>query len=185
MFQNLNVFPAFFLFFLENVFDNITNGRYINRYGLKTWTTRVRVNIYSTKNRKVSFQMKKMILGLGAIAAAAIVTSCAGVTANNGMPALIGMGPNFFSKISVNSMVGDVQSSYTVVKHGVTAEATLTSFFTAVNLGDASFETLKKEALEGVAADDLIDVRVDYDMNCICGINTVTVKLTGTAIKYK
>ena len=129
--------------------------------------------------------MKKMILGLGAIVAAAIVTSCAGVTTNNGMPALIGMGPNFFSKISLNSLVGDVQSSYTVVKHGVKAEATVTSFFTCVNMGDASFETLKGKALEGVSADDLIDIRVDYDQNCICGINTVTVKLTGTAIKYK
>ena len=129
--------------------------------------------------------MKKMILGLGAIVAAAIVTSCAGVTTNNGMPALIGMGPNFFSKIQLNSMIGDVQSSYTVVEHGVKAEATVTSFFTCVNLGDASFETLKSKALEGKKADDLIDVRVDYDMNCICGINTVTVKLTGTAIKYK
>ena len=129
--------------------------------------------------------MKKMILGLGAIVAAAIVTSCAGVTTNNGMPALIGMGPNFFSKIQLNSMIGDVQSSYTVVEHGVKAEATVTSFFTCVNLGDASFETLKSKALEGKKADDLIDVRVDYDMNCICGINTVKVKLTGTAIKYK
>ena len=129
--------------------------------------------------------MKKMILGLGAVVAAAIVTSCAGVTTNNGMPALIGMGPNFFSKIQLNSMIGDVQSSYTVVEHGVKAEATVTSFFTCVNLGDASFETLKGKALEGKKADDLIDVRVDYDMNCICGINTVTVKLTGTAIKYK
>ena len=129
--------------------------------------------------------MKKMMLGLGAVVAAAIVTSCAGVTTNNGMPALIGMGPNFFSKIQLNSLIGDVQSSYTVVEHGVKAEATVTSFFTCVNLGDASFETLKSKALEGKKADDLIDVRVDYDMNCICGINTVTVKLTGTAIKYK
>ena len=129
--------------------------------------------------------MKKMILGLGAIAAAAIVTSCAGVTTNNGMPAPVAMGPNFFSTVSVNSMIGDVQSSYNVVKHGVTAEATITSFFTCVNMGDASFDTLKSKALEGLTADDLIDVRVDYDMNCICGINTIKVKLTGTAIKYK
>ena len=129
--------------------------------------------------------MKKLILGLGAIAAAAIVTSCAGVTTNNGMPAPVAMGPNFFSTVKLNAMVGDVQSSYTVVEHGVKAEATVTSFFTCVNLGDASFETLKGKALEGKKADDLIDVRVDYDMNCICGINTVTVKLTGTAIKYK
>jgi len=129
--------------------------------------------------------MKKMILGLGAIAAAAIVTSCAGVTTNNGMPAPVAMGPNFFSTVKLNAMVGDVQSSYTVVKHGVTAEATITSFFTCVNMGDASFDTLKGKALEGLTADDLIDVRVDYDMNCICGINTIKVKLTGTAIKYK
>ena len=129
--------------------------------------------------------MKKMILGLGAIAAAAIVTSCAGVATNNGMPAPVAMGPNFFSTISLNAMIGDVQSSYTVVKHGVTGEATITSFFTCVNMGDASFENLKAKALEGLAADDLIDVRVDYDMNCICGINTIKVKLTGTAIKYK
>ena len=129
--------------------------------------------------------MKKMILGLGAVVAAAIVTSCAGVTTNSGMPAPVALGPNFFSTISLNAMVGDVQSSFSVVKHDVKAEATITSFFTCVNLGDASFETLKKKALDGVAADDLIDVRVDYDMNCICGINTIKVKLTGTAIKYK
>jgi hypothetical protein len=129
--------------------------------------------------------MKKMILGLGAVVAAAIVTSCAGVTTNNGMPALIGMGPNFFSTIKLNSYIGDVTSSYTVVKHGVTGEATITSFFTCVNMGDASFETLKSKALEGLSADDLIDIRVDYDQNTICGINTVKVKLTGTAIKYK
>ena len=129
--------------------------------------------------------MKKMILGLGAVVAAAIVTSCAGVTTNSGMPAPVAMGPNFFSTVSLNAMVGDVQSSFSVVKHDVKAEATITSFFTCVNMGDASFETLKKKALDGVAADDLIDVRVDYDMNCICGINTIKVKLTGTAIKYK
>jgi len=129
--------------------------------------------------------MKKMILGLGAIVAASIVTSCAGVTTNNGMPAPVAMGPNFFSTVKLNAMVGDVTSSYTVVKHGVTAEGTITSFFTCVNMGDASFETLKGKALEGLSADDLIDVRVDYDMNCICGINTIKVKLTGTAIKYK
>lgn len=129
--------------------------------------------------------MKKMILGLGAVVAAAIVTSCAGVTTNNGMPALIGMGPNFFSTLKLNSYIGDVTSSYTVVKHGVTGEATITSFFTCVNMGDASFDTLKSKALEGLSADDLIDIRVDYDQNTICGINTVKVKLTGTAIKYK
>ena len=129
--------------------------------------------------------MKKMILGLGAVVAAAIVTSCAGVTTNNGMPAPVAMGPNFYSVVSLNSMVAPVQSDFTVVQHDVKAEGKITSFFTCVNMGDASFENLKSKALEGLAADDLIDVRVDYDMNCICGINTIKVTLTGTAIKYK
>ncbi len=129
--------------------------------------------------------MKKMILGLGAVVAAAIVTSCAGVTTNNGMPAPVAMGPNFFSVVSLNSMVAPVQSDFTVVQHDVKAEGKITSFFTCVNMGDASFETLKSKALEGLSADDLIDIRVDYDQNTICGINTVKVKLTGTAIKYK
>ena len=128
--------------------------------------------------------MKKMILAAGAIVAAAIITSCAGVTTNNGMPAPAVLGMNLFSNISLNGMIGDVQSTdYKVVKHNATAEATITSFFGAINLGDASFATLKKEA--AADADDLIDVRVDYKMSCICGINTVTVTLTGTAIKYK
>ena len=130
--------------------------------------------------------MKKMILAAGAIVAAAIVTSCAGVTTNSGMPAPVAMGPNLFSNVSANALIGDVSNAdYTVVKSGVTAEAKLRSYFTAFNFGDASFETLKKEALKGLDANDIIDVRVDYDMTCICGINTITVKLSGTAIKYK
>ena len=130
--------------------------------------------------------MKKMILAVGAIVAAAIVSSCAGVVANNGMPAPAVLGMNLFSNISLNSLVGDVNEvDYTVVKSGVTGEGTITSFFGAINMGDASFETLKEEALKGLDANDITDVRVDYKMNCICGINTVTVKLTGTAIKYK
>ena len=128
--------------------------------------------------------MKKMILGLGAVVAAAIVTSCAGVTTNSGMPAPVAMGPNFFSTISLNAMVGDVQSSFSVVKHDVKAEATITSFFTCVNLGDASYETLKAEALKQAAgATDLTNVKIDYAQDTICGINTVVVTLTADAIK--
>ena len=127
--------------------------------------------------------MKKMILGLGAVLAAAVVTSCAGILTYDGTPAPLAGG--IYSQISVNTRIQDVQSSYTVVKHGVKAEATLTSYFTVVTLGDASFEKLKEEALEGLAADDLIDIRMDLKQNCIIGINVVTVKLTGTAIKYK
>ena len=131
--------------------------------------------------------MKKMILAAGAIVAAAIVTSCAGVVANNGSPAPAALGMNLFSKVSLNSLIAPLSTTdYTVVKHGVSGEATVTSFFSAINMGDASFETLKKDALKDAAgADDITDVRIDYDMSCICGINTITVKLTGTAIKFK
>ena len=128
--------------------------------------------------------MKKMILAVGAIVAAAIVSSCAGIMTYDGTPAPLAGG--IYSQMSINTRIQDVTSSYTVVKNNVSAEATLTSYFTIVSLGDASFEKLKGEALkEAAGADDLIDIRVDYDQNCICGINTVTVKLTGTAIKYK
>lgn len=130
--------------------------------------------------------MKKMILAVGAIAAAAIVTSCAGVTTNYGGPATAMMGPNFFTNASYNAFIGDVQSTdYKVVKHGVEGSSSVKSFFGVVHLGDASFETLKKEALNGIDADDIIDVRLDYDVDNIIGLNTVKVTLRGTAIKYK
>lgn len=177
----------FFYYFLEKSFDNVTNERYINHMDKRLRPFGPELTNYSNLTlRKVSYQMKKMILALGALAAATIVTSCAAVAVNNGMPAPGAIGANFFSTFSANALIAPIQSDFTVVKHGVTAEGKYSCFFTAFNFGDASFETLKKEALKDAAgADDIIDVRVDYDMNCICGINTVTVKLTGTAIKYK
>ena len=129
--------------------------------------------------------MKKMILALGALVAATVFTSCAAVAINNGMPAPGAVGANIFSDISANALIAPIQSDFTVVQHNVKAEAEYSCIFTAFNFGDASFETLKKDALKGTDANDITDVRVDYKMNCICGINTVTVKLTGTAIKYK
>ena len=33
-------------------------------------------------------------------------------------------------------------------------------------------------------AQDLVDVKMDYSMKNICGINEVTVTLTGTAVKF-
>ena len=180
-------FFLFFTFFLGKSFDNITNKRYISLVRKKLRPLGPGLTNYSKLTlRKVSYQMKKMILALGALAAATIVTSCAAVAVNNGMPAPGAVGANFFSNVSANALIAPVQSDFTVVKHGVKAEAKYKCFFTAFNFGDASFKTLKDEALkEAAGADDIIDVRVDYDMNCICGINTVTVKLSGTAIKYK
>ena len=127
--------------------------------------------------------MKKMILGLGAVVAAAIVTSCAGVATNYGGPATAMMGPNFFTNASYNAFIGEVKSTdYKVVKHGVSGSSTIKSYFSVVHLGDASFETLKKEALSGLDADDIIDIRLDYDVDNVIGLNTVKVTLHGTAI---
>ena len=52
-------------------------------------------------------------------------------------------------------------------------------------IGDVSYRTLKKAALENLDADDLIDVEIDGHQKSILGIiNTVDVVLNAKAIKY-
>ena len=83
-------------------------------------------------------------------------------------------------------MVAPYSGRYTVVKRDVTASATFRSFFTCINEGDVSYATLKKAALAGAKdADELIDVKMDYKVNTIFGINTINVTLTATAVKTK
>lgn len=58
--------------------------------------------------------------------------------------------------------------------------------FTCIDLVDISYATLKKQALEQAkGANELIDIDVDYSMNNIIGINTITVTMTATAVKTK
>ena len=131
--------------------------------------------------------MKKAVLAFaGAVAVALTMAGCAGVTTQNGGVAPISAGPNFYSQVSANSYIQPTcAKDATIVKRGVTATAKMVSYFTCVSMGDVSYETLKKEALKGApGATDLIDVKMDYTMKNICGINEVTVKLTGTAIKF-
>lgn len=131
--------------------------------------------------------MKKSLLLVGAAFAAAILMSgCAGISTNNGG---IGAGPsfmNFYSEVSGNSILQPIAgNSYTVVKRDVQASGKLMCYFSVVNLGDVSFETLKNEALKNIdGAHDLIDVKMDYKMKNILGINEITVTVTGTAIKF-
>ncbi len=124
--------------------------------------------------------MKKSLLLGGAVVAAALMTGCAGVTTQNGGVALPGGG--FYSDSAANAIQ---DKSYTVVKRGVKAEAKLLGIFAAINMGDASYGTLKAQALSGLKADDLIDVKMDYKQETILGINKVSVTMTGTAIKFK
>lgn len=131
--------------------------------------------------------MKKHLLMLGGtLVAAFVITGCAGITTNNGGVAPISAGPNFYTEVSANAMIQPATNlKYTVVKRDVQASAVLKSYFTCVNIGDISYATLKAEALkQAPGANDLIDVKMDYKMKNICGINEVTVILTGTAVKY-
>ena len=128
--------------------------------------------------------MKKMLtLGTSALAIL-IMTGCAGVASNNGGIAPVSMGPNFYSEVKANAIIQPVTGQYTVVKRDVTASATLKSYFTCVNIGDASYATLKAAALkQAPGANELVDVQMDYAMKNICGVNTVTVTLTATAVR--
>ena len=129
---------------------------------------------------------KQLLLAGGALVAALVMTGCAGVATNNGSVAPIAAGPNFYSEVSANAMIQPAScNKYTVVKRNVTASAKLTSFFTAVNLGDVSYATLKAAALQQApGANDLVDIKMDYKMKNVCGINEVTVIMTATAVKY-
>ena len=131
--------------------------------------------------------MKKQLMVLGGVVAAVLLAGCAGVGFSNGAPVPISAGPNFYSQVKANAFIQPAAcKDYTVVKRNVTASATLKSFFTCVNIGDISYATLKAQALKNCnGANDLVEVKMDYDMNCICGINTITAKLTATAVARK
>ena len=125
-----------------------------------------------------------MLLTLGACAAAITMTGCAGVAVNQGGVGAVSVGPNFFSTVSANALIQPVVKYDKVVKKNVTSSAVLRSYFTCVNIGDVSYETLKAEALkQAEGATDLANVKIDYQMNNICGINEITVKLTADAVK--
>ena len=131
--------------------------------------------------------MKKLMV-LGGAFAAVLLAGCAGVGFSNGAPVPVAAGPNFYSTVKANAFIQQTADpNFTVVARDVQVEAQLKSFFTCVNMGDISYETLKKAALEkaGKGANDLIDIKIDYDMQCICGINTITAKLTATAVIRK
>ena len=131
--------------------------------------------------------MKRSLLAVGsAFAVALLMSGCAGVATNNGGVAPVSAGPNFYTEVASNAILQPVAGNdYTVVKRDVKASAKLMSYFTCVNIGDVSYETLKKEALkQAPGAQELVAVKMDYAMKNICGINEVTVTLTGTAVKF-
>ena len=127
--------------------------------------------------------MKQFALVFGALVAAVVMVGCAGVATNNGSVTLPSVGPNFYSKVKANAVLTQ-KATGDIVKKDVTATATLKGYFGCVNMGDASYATLKAAALkQAPGATDLINVKIDYAQDTIIGINTVTVTLTADAIK--
>ena len=125
---------------------------------------------------------KSLLLVGGAVLASVILSGCAGVS----VPGATTCGPVFFADYAANAMVAPYTGNYTIVKRNVTATGKFRSFFTCINEGDVSYATLKKAALaEAKGADELINVKMDYKVNTIFGINTINVTLTATAVKAK
>ena len=137
--------------------------------------------------KKQEWIMKKQLALIGgAFAAALVMSGCAAIPVSNGSPTVNSLGMNLFSEVSANTMIPQYEvKNAKIVKRNVVAKAKLRSFFTAVNLGDASYATLKAEALkQAKGATDLTNIKIDYKMNCICGINTVEVTMYADAIKF-
>ena len=125
---------------------------------------------------------KSLLLVGGAILASVILSGCAGVS----VPGATTAGPVFFADYSAPAVVNSYKGPCTIVKRDVKATATFQSFFTCINMGDVSYAALKKQALQQAqGANELIDVQIDYKVNTIFGINTITVNLTATAVKTK
>ena len=127
--------------------------------------------------------MKKSLLMVGgALLASVILSGCAGVS----VPGATTAGPVFFAEYAAPAVVSPYTGSYSIVKRDVKASASFKSFFTCINMGDVSYAALKKAALEQAkGANELINVQIDYKVNTIFGINTITVNLTATAVKTK
>lgn len=129
--------------------------------------------------------MKKTVLLMCGAMLALLVSGC------NSVPVVQGS-PNIYSQMALGNNIGGnaliqpvSRKDYTIVKTNVVGKAELKSYFSIINQGDASYATLKAAALQNAAgADDLIDISIDYYVNSVVGINTTTVILTGTAIKY-
>lgn len=124
------------------------------------------------------------VLALGGL----LLTGCTGnlITTSDGFatvpPGLL------FSEMKGATLVqkrSELASGKYVVVKPVTASATTTNILALISQGDASYATLKSQALSGTGADDIINLEVDYTNSNILGIvNKVTCTINGTAVKY-
>lgn len=133
--------------------------------------------------------MKKSLLLAGfSLCAMLLLTGCLGPKMDNhgfpSVPAGILFSDMKTAQLVPKKVLPETRR-YKVLKR-VKAEATTTSFIGIVSVGDASFATLKAQALaECREADDIIDLEVDGYHNNILGlINKVTCIVRGVAIQY-
>ena len=116
--------------------------------------------------------MKKSLM-LGAMCAmVALLTGCQGLLiTHNGFPTA---NPGFLvSDMKGGAMLQErnVHRKFKIVGTAK-AEAFTVSYASLVSIGDASYQTLKKQALESYkgAADDIIDVELDFRHDNILGL---------------
>lgn len=129
--------------------------------------------------------MKKIAVLAALVMAGMTLTGCMnGVSVNNGIASCA---PGvFFSELKAATLVQERSEGrpYVVVKP-VRAQVTTTNYLGLVSVGDASYATLKAQALRNTGAHDIINLELDYSQENILGVvNRVTTVLNGTAIKY-
>lgn len=131
--------------------------------------------------------MKKLFVMGALCVVAAVLSGCAATYGSN-------MG--FSATPTGGFIVADVKGALLVQQRHpsrkfqilgkVKSEGKATGYLGLVTIGDVSYQTLKKAALEKYRdADDIIDIEMDFaDDNLLGLINKVYVTLNGTAIKY-
>lgn len=132
--------------------------------------------------------MKKYLVISAMCAAAALLSGCMGGPIAN---------HNGFATAPAGFIISDMKGGLMVQERHpgrrykvigkVQAEAMTTCYLFLVSIGDASYQSLKKEALSKYPgkADDIIDIELDFRHdNLLSLINKVYVRMDGTAIKY-
>ena len=128
--------------------------------------------------------MNKFMLVVVSCCMLALLTGCMGVMVDHG--GIPSAPPGLITDLKTGHIVQTRAEGreYVVVKE-VSAQSMSTCYLYLVSIGDVSYRTLKKAALENTDADDLIDVEIDGHQKSILGIiNTVEVTLNAKAIKY-
>ena len=131
--------------------------------------------------------MKKSLMLVATCAVVALLSGCAGMYKDNAGFSATPVGGFIVADMKGALMVQPRHPARKFQILGrVKSEAKATGYIGLVTIGDVSYQTLKKSALEKYRdADDIIDVELDFAHDNLLGlINKVFVTLNGTAVKY-